>query len=172
MVDEPMTAPPRPTERSVPALLVYAAAVVVVASVGGLATSAGQGSGGWYADAEKPVFTPPGWVFGPVWTVLYAAMALAAWRLSRRRAEGIEAARPLLRLWWVQLALNFLWTPLFFAGELLWVALVDIVLLDVLLAVLVVRAWRVDRVAGMLLAPYLAWVLFATALNASIAALN
>ena len=172
MVDEPTAAPPRPTARPVPALLVYAAAVVVVASVGGLATSAGQGSGGWYADADKPFFTPPDWVFGPVWTALYAAMALAAWQLSRRRAEGVEGARPLLRLWWVQLALNFLWTPLFFAGELLWLALVDIVLLDVLLAVLVVRAWRVDRVAAALLAPYLGWVLYATALNLGIALLN
>ncbi|HSJ19620.1 MAG TPA: TspO/MBR family protein [Nocardioidaceae bacterium] len=172
MVDETTTTPPRPTARPVPALLVYAAAVVVVASIGGLATSAGQGSGGWYADADKPFFTPPDWVFGPVWTVLYAAMALAAWRLSRRRAEGVSEARPLLRLWWVQLALNFVWTPLFFAGELLWFALVDIVLLDVLLAVLVVRAWRVDRVAAALLAPYLAWVLYATALNLGIALLN
>jgi translocator protein len=172
MVDDPTAAPPRPTARPVPALLVYVAAVVVVSVVGGLATSAGQGTGGWYADAEKPFFTPPGWVFGPVWTVLYAAMALAAWRLTRRRAEGIEEARPLLRLWWVQLALNFLWTPLFFAGEQLWPALVDIVLLVGVLAVLVVRAWRVDRVAGALLAPYLAWVLYATALNLGIALLN
>jgi translocator protein len=172
MADRPTAAPPRPTARPVPALLVYVAAVVVVASIGGLATSAGQGSGGWYADAEKPFFTPPDWVFGPVWTALYAAMALAAWRFTRRRAEGVEAARPLLRLWWVQLALNFLWTPLFFAGELLWFALVDIVLLDVVLAVLVVRAWRVDRVAAALLTPYLVWVLYATALNLGIALLN
>jgi translocator protein len=172
MVDETTTAPPRPTARPVPALLVYTAAVVVVASIGGLATSAGQGSGGWYADADKPFFTPPDWVFGPVWTVLYAAMAFAAWRLSRRRAEGVSEARLLLRLWWVQLALNFLWTPLFFAGELLWLAFVDIVLLDVLLAVLVVRALRVDRLAAALLAPYLAWVLYATALNLGIALLN
>jgi len=162
----------RPTARPVPALLVYVAAVVVVSAVGGLATAAGQGTGGWYADAEKPSFTPPGWVFAPVWTLLYAAMALAAWRLSRRREEGSVVAGPLLRLWWVQLALNFLWTPLFFAGQLLWLALVDIVLLDLVLTVLVVRAWRVDRVAGALLAPYLAWVAFATVLNATIAGLN
>lgn len=164
-----------PTARRVPALLVYVAAVVVVATVGGLATSAGQGAGGWYGDAEKPFFTPPGWLFGPVWTVLYGAMAVAAWRLSRVRESSppdAAAASAALRLWWVQLGLNFLWTPLFFAGELLWLALVDIVLLDVLLAVLVVRAWRLDRLASALLAPYLAWVLFATVLNSSIAALN
>ncbi len=162
----------RPTASSRSALVVYALAVVVVAAVGGLATSSGQGADGWYAGADKPAFTPPGWLFGPVWTVLYAAMALAAWRLSRRRADGDPRAAGLLRLWWVQLALNFLWTPLFFAGQLLWLALVDIVLLDVLVAVLVVRSWRVDRLAGALLAPYLAWILFATALNAGVAALN
>lgn len=162
----------RPTARSLPAFAVYVAAVVVVASVGSLATSAGQGPGGWYADAAKPGFTPPGWLFGVAWTVLYAAMALAAWRLSRRREAGVAEAAPLLRLWWIQLAVNFLWTPLFFAAQWLWVGLVDIVLLDVLVAVLVVRAWRVERVAAALLAPYLGWILFATALNASIASMN
>lgn len=164
--------PVRPTARPFPALAVYAAAVVVVSSVGSLATSAGQGPDGWYADADKPWFTPPGWLFGVVWTLLYAAMALAAWRLSRRRAEGADEAAPLLRLWWVQLAVNFLWTPVFFAAGWLWAGLAVVVLLDALVAVLVVRAWRVDRVASGLLAPYLLWILFATALNAAIAALN
>ena len=164
--------PTRPTRRAVPAALVYVAAVVVVAGIGGLATSAGQGAGGWYAEADKPFFTPPGWLFGPVWTVLYGAMAFAAWRLSRRREEGVATASALLRLWWLQLALNFLWTPLFFAGELLWWAFVDILLLDAAVALLVVRSWRVDRVAAWLLVPYLAWILFATLLNASVAAMN
>lgn len=163
----------QPTRRSVPALLVYVAAVVLVAGIGGLST---QGAvQGWYADADKPAFTPPDGIFGPVWTVLYAAMAIAAWRLSRvrhRRPEHAAAASTALRLWWVQLALNFLWTPLFFGAEWLWVALVDIVLLDLVLAVLVARAWRLDRPAGVLLAPYLAWVLFATALNTGVALLN
>lgn len=162
----------RPTRKAWPAAVVYGVAVVAAAGIGGLATSAGQGTDGWYADADKPFFTPPGWLFGPVWTVLYAAMAVAAWRLSRRREEGGAEAGTLLKLWWLQLALNFLWTPLFFAGELLWLAFVDIVLLDVVVAVLVARAWRVDRVAAWLLAPYLAWILFATALNAGVAALN
>ncbi|HSE07799.1 MAG TPA: TspO/MBR family protein [Nocardioidaceae bacterium] len=172
MADDATRTTVRPTSRPVPALLVYAAAVVVVATVGGLATTSGLGSGGWYVDADKPSFTPPGWVFGPVWSVLYAAMALSAWRLSRRREEGISGASTALKLWWVQLALNFLWTPLFFAGQLLWVAFADIVALAVTLAVLVVRAWRVDRASGALLAPYLAWVTFAAVLNVGVAALN
>lgn len=162
----------RPASRPWRAAVLYAGAVVVVAGLGGLATSAGQGTGGWYAGADKPFFTPPGWLFGPVWTVLYAAMAVAAWQLSRRRDRGTSEAGALLRLWWLQLALNLLWTPLFFAGQLLWLAFVDILLLDAVVAVLVVRAWRVDRVAAWLLVPYLGWVLFATVLNAGVAALN
>lgn len=149
-------------------LVGYLVAVAVVSAVGGLAGAAGQGAGGWYAEADKPFFTPPDWVFGPVWTVLYAAMAVAAWRLAVRRGP----LAPVLRLWWLQLALNLAWTPLFFAGQLLWLALVDIVLLDLVLALLVWRARRVDRVAAWLLAPYLAWALFATALNAGFVVLN
>ena len=75
-------------------------------------------------------------------------------------------------MWWVQLALNLAWTPVFFAAQWLWPALVVIVALDIAVAVTLVAFWRVSRAAGLLLAPYLAWVLFATALNAAIASLN
>lgn len=167
-----MSNPVALTRRGVPALLVYVAAVVVVSVVGGLASAAGQGPDGWYTAADKPSFTPPGPVFGIVWTILYAAMALAAWRLSRRREDGVPGASAALRLWWVQLALNFLWTPLFFAARWLEAGLVDIVLLDAVLALLVVKAWRVDRAASLLLVPYLAWVLFATVLTAGFVVLS
>lgn len=150
--------------RTRPALVLVAllGATFAVAAIGGLATAGNVD--GWYADADKPWFNPPNWVFGPVWTVLYAAMAVAAWLVWRRGGD--------LRIWWVQLALNLAWTPVFFAGELLWPALVVIVALDLAVAATLVAFWRTDRVAGLLLAPYLAWVLFATALNAAIAALN
>lgn len=137
-------------------------ACLAVAGLGGLATAGNVD--GWYADADKPFFNPPNWLFAPVWTALYVAMAVAAWLVWRRGGD--------LRIWWVQLALNLAWTPVFFAGEQLWLGLVVIVALDVAVAVTMVRFWRVSRVAGALFAPYLAWVLFATALNASIAALN
>ncbi len=166
---------PTPTRRLVPALVIYTAAVVAVAGIGGLATAAGQGADGWYDGADKPFFTPPGAVFGPVWTVLYAGLVLTAWRLSRVRAQGgptAPEASAALRLWWLQLAANFLWTPLFFAAEWLWVGLVDIVVLDVLVILLLRRAWRADRLAAVPLLPYLAWILFATALTASVAWLN
>jgi benzodiazapine receptor len=152
-----------------PALLLYLVAVAVVAGVGGLASTSGVE--GWYADADKPFFTPPNWLFGPAWTFLYTAMAVAAWLVHRRR-EDDPAAPGVLRLWWLQLAVNFAWTPVFFAAQWLFAGLAVIVLLDVLVAALLVRAWRVSRPAGLLLAPYLAWILYATALNAGVALLN
>jgi len=133
-----------------------------VAALGGIATAGNVD--GWYASADKPSFNPPNWLFAPVWTTLYAAMAVAAWLVWRRGGD--------LRTWWVQLALNLAWTPVFFAGQWLWPALVVIIALDVAVAVTTVAFWRVSRPAGLLFVPYLAWVLFATALNTAIAALN
>ena len=133
-----------------------------VAALGGIATAGNVD--GWYASADKPPFNPPNWLFAPVWTTLYAAMAVAAWLVWRRGGD--------LRTWWVQLALNLAWTPVFFAGQWLWPALVVIIALDVAVAVTTVAFWRVSRPAGLLFVPYLAWVLFATALNTAIAALN
>ena len=143
-------------------LLGFLAVTFAVAAIGGL-SSAGNVDG-WYASADKPSFNPPNWLFGPVWTVLYVAMAVAAWIVWRRGGD--------LRIWWVQLALNLAWTPTFFAAELLWPAVVVIVALDIAVAVTLVRFWKVSRVAGALFVPYLAWVLYATALNAAIAALS
>ena len=143
-------------------LLGLLAAAFAVAGLGSLATI--NNVDGWYASADKPWFNPPNWIFGPVWTLLYAAMAVAAWFAWRRGAD--------LRMWWVQLALNLAWTPVFFAAQWLWPALVVIVALDIAVAVTLVAFWRVSRAAGLLLAPYLAWVMFATALNAAIASLN
>jgi tryptophan-rich sensory protein len=143
-------------------LLLYLIAVAVTAYLGSLATR--SGSDGWYAEADKPWFTPPDWVFGPVWTVLYVAMAVAVWLAWR-------AGGPTL-IWWVQLAINLAWTPVFFGLEWLWAGLVVIVALigAIVATILAFRPW--SRAAAMLMAPYLAWVLYATALNAGVAALN
>jgi len=137
-------------------------ATFAVAGLGSLATTSGVD--GWYQDADKPWFNPPNWLFAPVWTVLYAAMAVAAWLVWRRGGD--------LRLWWLQLLLNLAWTPVFFALEQRWAGLVVIVALDIAIALTLRSFWRVSRAAGVLLVPYLAWTLFATALNLAIAALN
>ena len=144
------------------------AASYAVAFVGGL--SSVSGVDGWYAAAQKPPWTPPNWVFGPVWTFLYTAMAVAAWLVWRR--WGWRGARPALLLYAAQLALNAIWTPLFFGAEQLWPGLIVIVGLDVVLALTVVAFFRRHRLAGALLVPYLAWALYATTLNAGVAALN
>ena len=124
----------------------------------------------WYAALAKPSFNPPNGVFGPVWTVLYLAMAVAAWLIWKSPASPARANA--LMIWAAQLLLNAVWTPTFFAFHRIGDALLVIVLLDFVLAVLIVVAWRMQRIASLLLMPYLAWTLFATALNAAIFRLN
>jgi len=147
-------------------LLVFLAASAVVAGLGGLATATNVN--GWYATADKAPWSPPNWVFGPVWTLLYTAMAVAAWLVWRRRAEE---TRPALTAYAVQLVLNLLWTPVFFGlypvlgTPALWIAFGIIVALAVAVAVTVLYFGPISRTAGLLLLPYFAWVVFASSLN-------
>lgn len=115
-----------------------------------------------YANLESPSWAPPAWVFGPVWTVLYICIGLAGW-LAWRAGAG----RMPLGLWGLQLALNVVWTPIFFGLGLRGLALIDIVALLIVVAATMIAFLRVKPAAGWLLAPYLAWVSFATALNAA-----
>ncbi len=144
-------------------LLVNAA----VAAGGALASTSGVD--GWYADADKPAWTPPDWVFGPVWTVLYGLMAVAAWLIWRR--HGGRAARTALVLYGVQLALNAAWTPVFFGAQQLGAGLAIILALELALVATIVAFHRLTPWVAWLLGPYLAWVLYATTLNAGVAAL-
>ncbi|MEJ7795354.1 MAG: TspO/MBR family protein [Nocardioides sp.] len=145
-------------------LIPFLAAVTAVAVVGGLAAgSAGQ----TYRTLELPPFAPPSWLFGPVWTVLYVLIAVAGWLVWRER--GWDRS---LTLWSVQLVLNLLWTPLFFAADLYVAALVDIVLLLVAVAATIALFRRTSPLAAWLLVPYLVWVAFATVLTLSIVVLN
>jgi benzodiazapine receptor len=147
-------------------LLVFLAASALVAGLGGLATV--NNVNGWYATADKAPWSPPNGVFGPVWTALYTAMAVAAWLVWRRRDA---ASRPALVAYAVQLALNLLWTPVFFGlypalGTLaLWIGFAIIVALAVAVSVTVLRFGPVSRAAGLLLLPYLSWIVFAASLN-------
>lgn len=116
----------------------------------------------YYARLEKPSWGPPPWLFGPVWTVLYALMGVAAWLVAGK--SGSQSRAP-LRLWTAQLALNAAWTPIFFGLRAPGLALVNIVLLWLTLVATVVAFWSSRKAAGILLIPYLGWVSFATALN-------
>jgi translocator protein len=124
----------------------------------------------WYPLLQKPAWTPPSWLFAPVWSALYVAMAVAGWRVWRLQSG--RAARGVLRLYTAQLALNALWSVLFFGMRRPDLALIDIAGLWLLLVIALVYFWRSDRIAGMLWAPYVAWVSFASALNAAIWWLN
>ena len=124
----------------------------------------------WYPTIAKPSWTPPSWVFGPVWTCLYVAMGVAAWR-AWRATVGREL-RTVVGLYATQLLLNALWSILFFGLRRPGFALIEIVLLWGVLVVMLARFWRIDRAAGLLWAPYVAWVSFATALNGAIWWLN
>ncbi|MBD3367161.1 MAG: tryptophan-rich sensory protein [Candidatus Eisenbacteria bacterium] len=126
--------------------------------------------GEWYAALVKPAWTPPNAVFGPVWTILYVLMGVAAWLVWRR--AGFSEARGPLWLFIAQLVLNALWSCIFFGAHELLPAFVEIVVLWVAIAVTLVWFWRVVPAAGLLLVPYLAWVTFASALNFQLWRLN
>jgi len=135
---------------------------VALAFAAGLVGSFFQ-PGEWYRSLLKPALTPPGWVFGPVWTALYLMMGVAAWTVWKRGGFG---AYPLaLSAFMVQLALNAMWTWLFFGMHRIGLALVDILLLDIAIASTLALFWRAAPSAGLLLIPYLGWTLFATLLN-------
>jgi tryptophan-rich sensory protein len=125
---------------------------------------------GWYATLRKPWWNPPNWLFGPVWTLLYCAMATAAWLVWRR--SGFSGAALPLTLFFVQLLLNAAWSGFFFALQNPPAALVNIVLLWAAIAATGVSFWNIVPTAGWLMAPYLAWVTFAAALNYAIWRLN
>jgi tryptophan-rich sensory protein len=123
---------------------------------------------GWYAGLIKPVFTPPDWVFAPVWTALYILMAVAAWRVWRVAGWRSRA----LRLYALQLTLNFFWSLIFFQAHLIRAALADLVALFIAVAVTGLAFHRVDRSAGFLFLPYVVWTAFALALNYDLWMLN
>ena len=126
--------------------------------------------GDWYESLAKPSWTPPHYVFGPVWTVLYLLMGVAAWLVWRER--GFRGAGMPLGLFILQLALNAAWTYLFFGRHRPDLAFVEILVLWVLILITLVAFWRVRLAAGALLLPYLCWVGFAAALNHQLWRLN
>jgi tryptophan-rich sensory protein len=140
-----------------------------VAGVGILATTTGEGS--WYAGIAKPSWNPPGWIFGPVWSALYLAMAVAAWLVFRSAGSLGKAAVP-LRLFAGQLTLNGLWSWVFFGWELPGWAFAEILLLWAAILATMLAFFRVSKPAGWLMAPYLAWVGFAAVLNGTIWRMN
>lgn len=141
-------------------LVVSLLVAFAAAAVGALAT---QRAPEFYAALSRPAWAPPAAAFGPVWTVLYALMGVAAWLVWREK--GFSSARVAFALYGIQLAFNALWSWLFFAWQRGLLAEIWIVLLLVLIVATIVAFWRVRRLAGVLLMPYLLWVSYATALT-------
>jgi benzodiazapine receptor len=152
--------------RQTAALLALLAASFLVAGLGGLATAGNVE--GWYTTADRAPWSPPNSVFGPVWTFLYTAMAVAAWLVWRKQAPGTRRA---LTVYGIQLALNLAWTPVFFGlypaigTAALWLALIIILALIAAVSVTVLHFGPISRAAGLLLLPYISWLVFAATLN-------
>ena len=143
-------------------------AIFLVATMGlgafvGAATPPGQ----WYADLQKPFFNPPNWLFAPVWTILYAMVAVAGWRAWTRGINGSA-----MRLWFAQFALNLTWSPAFFGLQMMGLALIIIIGMVLLTIAFIRTSWQPDRSAALLMVPYLCWISFAGLLNATLWAMN
>ena len=150
------------------ALLAFVAACFGAALVGSTFTTPSVPE--WYGSLVKPSFTPPNWLFGPVWSMLYLAMAIAGWLVWRRQRES-STTLP-LALFGGQLVLNVLWSILFFGLQATGIALVEILILWTAIFATLLSFWRISTIAGWLFVPYLTWVSFATIMNFEICRLN
>lgn len=125
----------------------------------------------WYLTLTKPSFAPPNWIFAPVWTTLYTLMGIAAARAWELRSTRTHANRG-LNWYWAQLFLNALWSPVFFGAKHIGLAFIIIVMLWGAILMTIREFWKVNPGLGILLAPYLAWVSFASVLNYTLWMLN
>ena len=140
---------------------------IVLVLGGGFAIGLMNPPGSWYAALAKPWFNPPNWVFGPVWSIVYLLVAIVGWRTWEACTDRTPMA-----LWWVQMALNFLWSPVFFTAQRPLLALALILILLCSIIVFITRQWSIDKTSGALFVPYAGWVAFASILNFEIVRLN
>jgi len=149
--------------RAIGLLVLFLAVVIGIGALIGINTAPGE----WYAGLNKPPFNPPNWIFGPVWFALYVLIAVAGWRTFMTEPRGMG-----MKLWYGQMVLNWLWSPVWFALHLIWPAFIVIVAIDAVVLAFIANRWSRDRASALMFVPYAAWVLFASALNLSIAILN
>ena len=162
--EDPSTPRPLSRTRDLIGLAGFVAGCLAVSAIGGAITAGSVGT--WYQTLAKPPFTPPDWLFPPVWTALFVLMGVSAWRVWRQ--AGWTVARPALGAFSVQLALNLAWSVLFFGAQWVGVALAEIFVLLATILWTLRRFARIDRVAALLLVPYALWVAFAGILTAAI----
>ncbi|MBA2770456.1 MAG: tryptophan-rich sensory protein [Sphingomonas sp.] len=149
--------------------LVTIPAIVILGSASGWLSNSGYNND-WFAGLDKPFFMPPGWAFGVVWPILYALLGLSLALIISEPPS--EARRKGLLLFVAQLALNYAWSPIFFAAHEIQLALVTIFAMTAVAAMTAGQFFRIRPLAGALMIPYLAWLCFAAALNAAIGRLN
>jgi tryptophan-rich sensory protein len=156
-----------PKNKQIIGFLAWLTVSFIAAAIG---SAASIQAGPFYTELIRPEWAPPPNLFGPVWTILYTLMGIAAWLVWR--AGGFRAARTALILFLMQLTANVLWSWLFFGSHLGGIAFADIILLWVLIVATLIAFWRLKPLAGAILIPYLLWVSFASALNYSVWQLN
>ena len=145
--------------------------IILISELVGVLDSLLSGNQGViYTSFVKPPLSPPGWLFGVIWPVLYLLMSIAAYIIYQtpQTLERKEATT----FYWIQLFVNFLWPIVFFRFEWYWIAVGVIILLDILVSITTLRFYKINKAAGYLMIPYLLWILFATYLNIGIAVLN
>jgi benzodiazapine receptor len=150
-------------------LVVAVVIPLVVGGLGGVATASAIPT--WYQDLNKPSWNPPNWVFGPVWTLLYILMGVAAWLVWRLGWDNPQV-RVALAIFGVQLLLNLFWSLIFFGLRSPGWAVLEIIILWGFILATTVQFYRLESVAGLLLVPYQLWVTFAALLNATVWQLN
>lgn len=146
-------------------------AILIPLAVGGISALLTMDSMEYFKLLEKPPLSPPGWLFPVVWSVLYVLMGVASYFVLESDASAEEKGGA-LKIYFLQLAFNFLWSIFFFNLELYAFSFIWLLTLLFLIIITAVRFWRIDRRAGLLMLPYIAWVVFAGYLNLGIAVLN
>ena len=126
---------------------------------------------GWYANLIKPSFSPPNWLFGPVWITLYILMGISVYLIWQKIKQNKKAVGTLW-LFWTHLFFNAIWSIIFFGLQNPGLAFINIIIIWLMIVVLIIKFWRINRWAAYLLIPYLLWVSFASALNCFIWYLN
>ena len=158
---------PAPLSRALAVLPIFVGMCLTALLLGGWATADSVST--WYPQLAKPWWTPPSYLFGIVWPILYVMIAIAGWLAWQQRPRVLSAA---MIVYAVQLVLNTAWSFIFFGARQIEAGLVEIAILAVIILLNVILFWRIRPLAGALLLPYLAWVCFATMLNAAFAFLN
>ena len=149
--------------------ILWVVIIEVCGSLSGLLSNSGYGNG-WFAALQKPSFMPPGWAFGVVWPILYLMLGIAV-AMILAEPEG-DRRRVALALFWVQLVMNFAWSPIFFAAHDIRLAKFVIWIMVLLAAAAAGQFYRLRKPAGLMMVPYLAWLIFASILNATIEGMN